>query len=85
MIFEGDALNIVNALYQEDPYYGCFGQLIEDTQVRLNSFQSCLVRHIYKEANEATHWVAKTTLLRSLDQVWMEECLIFIQSIVFAY
>jgi len=74
----------VNALCQEDSCWSCFRKLIEDTQLCLHSFQSYAVHHISKEANRVTHRMAKTALLQSLDQTWIEECPTFIQSLVFA-
>lgn len=85
MVFERDAPNIGNALCQEDLCWSCFDQLIEDTQVQLNSIHSCLMRHVHNEANEAAHRVAKTDILQSLNQVWKEKYILFIQSIVLAH
>jgi hypothetical protein len=34
------------------------------------------------EANEAAHFLAKVVLHQSLEQMWMEECHVFSQSIV---
>jgi hypothetical protein len=48
----------------------------------LNSFQSWFVGPTRMEANEAAHFLAKVVLHQSLEQMWMEECHVFSQSIV---
>jgi hypothetical protein len=40
------------------------------------------VRHFRRDANQAAHRLAKVALSQSLDQVWIEGCSSFIQSIV---
>lgn len=84
VIFKGDVMTIMNALRHGDPCWSSFGQLIEDTQTQLHSFQSYVVRHIRRYANKAAHQMTKLVLSQLLDQVWLEECLFFIQSIVLA-
>jgi hypothetical protein len=59
VIFEGDALEIVNALRQDSPCWSHYGQMIEDTKVLLYSFPSWSIRHTEREANEAVHCCAK--------------------------
>lgn len=84
VIFEGDALEIVNALRQDSPCWSRYGQMIEDTKVHLHSFPSRSVKHTKREANEAAHLMAKTSITRLLDEIWVGEGLSFIQSIVLA-
>jgi hypothetical protein len=46
VIFEGNALTIVNAFRHSEPCWSSYSQLIEDTQIRLHSYKSYVVRHI---------------------------------------
>jgi hypothetical protein len=68
-IFEGDSLNVVNALCMEGSCWNRFGQLIEDTKERLSSLHSAKVRHTLREANQAAHILAKFALSTSIDRV----------------
>lgn len=84
VIFEGDALIIVNALRKGAPYWSRFGQLIEDTQIRFHSLQLYVDWHVRRDANKATHQMAKLVLSQSLDQICLEECPFSIKNIVLA-
>jgi hypothetical protein len=59
----------VHALQHECSRLSPYDRLIDDIRVMLN---------------EATHYLVKAALHQSLDQVWMENSHIFIQSIVLA-
>jgi len=46
VIFEGNALTIVNAFRHSEPCWSSYSQLIEDTQIRFHSYKSYVIRHI---------------------------------------
>lgn len=80
---QGDSLLVVSALRKAASCWSSYGQLIDDTKIRLHSLQFYEVRHTRRDANKVAHRLAKATLLNSLDYVLTEECLCYIQSIVF--
>jgi len=86
-IFKGDSLIVVLALRQVSTCWQGFRQLLEDIKIKLNSlsfffFFFFFFLHFRRDANQAAHRLAKVALSQSLDQVWIEGCSSFIQSIV---
>jgi hypothetical protein len=80
--FEGNSMIVVSALNSEDHCWSAYGQLIEDTKIKLNSFSSKRVIHVPRVANNVAHCLAKFALSQRLDNVWIEECPSFIQGAV---
>lgn len=74
VVFEGDSLLIVEAVGQGSPCSRNFGQLIEDTRIVLQSFQSFTVQHVKRVANQAAHVLATLALSQLIDFVWRGEC-----------
>lgn len=84
VVFEGDSLNVVSAMCQDNPCWSSYGQLIEDTRIRFHSLQFYAVRNVDRATNKVAHSLAKMALNRSLDYVWVEEYLSSIRNIVLA-
>jgi hypothetical protein len=82
--FEGDSMIVVSALNREDHCWSAYGQLIEDTKIKLNSFSSKRVKHVPGVANNVSHCLAKFALSQRLDNVLIEKCPFFIQCVVLA-
>ena len=61
MIFEGVALEVVNALKQDSHCWSRYGKVIEDSRVVLNSFQYWFVSHTCR-ANKVAHNMAKNAI-----------------------
>lgn len=80
--FEGDSLIIVSALKGQDPCWSSYGQIIEDTRVKLQSFSYMGAQPVSKEANNVAHCLAKAAVSQMLDNVWTEECTPLIQDCV---
>lgn len=59
---KGDALEIVQALRQEAPSWSQYGQLIEDTRVRLGSFHFWFLGYIRRDANEVAYCLAQAVV-----------------------
>jgi hypothetical protein len=59
-------LNAVSALPNLDFNWSNFGQLIEDTKVRIYSLQTSDVQYFRREANKAAHRMVKAALINSL-------------------
>lgn len=62
VIFEGNSMQVVSALNKDSPCWSNFSNLIEDSNVLLKRFESFVVRHTCRAANQASHRLAKTTL-----------------------
>lgn len=83
-IFEGDSLEVVQALRREEPSWCHYGQLIADTRAKLHSLQYWSPVHVNREANEVSHCLAKAAFSQSLDCIWHGDYLVFIQNLVLA-
>jgi hypothetical protein len=82
--FECDSLMVVSAFMRPEPCWTAYGQLIEDTKIKLNSLGDRTVRHVCREVNTTAHIMAKFAISQMLDRVWIEQCSYFIQNIVLA-
>lgn len=49
LILEGDTLEIVLFLQQEGPYLSRYGQLLEDSNARLNGLQFWTINHVHRD------------------------------------
>jgi len=67
-------MQLVSALCKETLCWSNFGQLIEDTKVRIHCLQTYYVRHTRRDVNKGAHRMAKVALSQLLDRVWLEEC-----------
>jgi ribonuclease HI len=85
VLLEGDSAEVVYALSGEGPCYRLYGQLIEDTKIYLAYFTSIKVMHVQRNANKATHVLAKCAISQLLDKVWIQECHSYITDVVLAY
>lgn len=56
---EGDAKIIVDALNLNTSTWSRFGHIVEDTRCMLNTIPKCRCGFVHREANEATHRLAK--------------------------
>jgi hypothetical protein len=70
---EGDALEVVGALYKNDETLGRYGQIITDTKRLLDQFQESIVLHVRREANGAAHTLAQLALTLGKDRIWVED------------
>jgi hypothetical protein len=70
IILEGDSLNVIKDLQQEEGCWSKYGQIIEDMQVLIRTLQCCKVNHIWREANGVVHRLMRNALLFLEDKVW---------------
>jgi hypothetical protein len=47
---------------------------MEDTRNRLHDIHYFEVKHIYRDANQVAHMLAKAALRHLLDNCWIQEC-----------
>ncbi len=57
---------------------------MEDTQIQLGAIPLAKVHHVGRDANQAAHLLAKTSLLSFMDLVWIGEFPSPIHNIVLA-
>jgi ribonuclease HI len=84
IVLEGDSLVVVSAFNKPLPIWSSHGQLIEDIKVKAKCLQQVEITHVNRAANFAAHSLAKFAISQLLDELWMDECPFYIQSIVLA-
>ncbi|XP_042974642.1 uncharacterized protein LOC122306274 [Carya illinoinensis] len=80
--FEGDAQNIENAVNAETKDMSRYGSVIEDVKNMLKGREKWSVSFVFREANEATHVLAKEALFFQSKIVWIEDAPDCIRSII---
>jgi ribonuclease HI len=70
VLFEGDAANIVAAVNSSNPCESSFGHFVEDVKTGLDLVGNCSFAHVKREANLATHTIAKTACKRVTGSYW---------------
>jgi hypothetical protein len=73
VIFEGDSLEIVQALRNEGSCLGRFGQVVNEAKICLNSIHSWSIYRVKRSANNAAHCLAKYAFSLDSDQLWIDE------------
>jgi ribonuclease HI len=84
VIFEGDSLQVVKMILDQDESWCRFGQIVADIQTVLGSFRRWEVRHVKRNQNTAAHGLAKESVREKIDRVWMEETPLCIFDTVFS-
>jgi ribonuclease HI len=82
IIFEGDALQIVNAVNDPLQCDSSFGHFVEDVKWVLWSFNSYVFQHVGREANYAAHGIAKEACNHVTETVWWHSIPSFIDGVV---
>ncbi|XP_042992245.1 uncharacterized protein LOC122318727 [Carya illinoinensis] len=74
VIFEGDALVVVNAVNSEKESWEWYGQMVEDMKGVLKNRQRWKVQHVFRKCNQVAHLLAKVSFTFNEEQIWMECC-----------
>lgn len=82
IVFERDALQMIQALWKERLNWYRYDYLIEEARGVLSSMHSWQVNHISRQFNEAAHCLAKETLDISEDHVRIVQAPICIFAII---
>ncbi|XP_042939495.1 uncharacterized protein LOC122274525 [Carya illinoinensis] len=82
VIFEGDALVVVNAVNSEKESWEWYGQMVEDMKGVLKIRQRWKVQHVFRECNQVAHLLVKVSFTFNEEQIWMECCPPEVQSVV---
>jgi ribonuclease HI len=72
--FEGDSLNVVNAINSHEECWRSYGNLVEAMQEKLVQHSEWLVNFTRREANLVAHCLAKHALEIHYEEVWKEVC-----------
>lgn len=83
VVFEGDALEVVNSLISTSQCWRICGCIVEDTRRMLHQFNSWTVKQARRSTNQVAHFLAKHALSIVQDFVW-RECPSFLHDLVFA-
>jgi len=72
VILEGDALEVILALHNDEEGAGSYRNLVIETKGILSLFVSGEVQHAGREENNATHCLAKYAVANHLNHVWLD-------------
>jgi hypothetical protein len=72
VIFEGDALQVVNEVNAENLCNTRYGHLIEDIRTSLLSLSSSSFKHVRRTVNSAVHSLALEARTRVTDELWYD-------------
>jgi len=73
VIFEGDCLQIIQALKNSGSCKTLFGHVIEETKRLGCSMRFCQFQHVQREGNRLAHGLARRAVLFAGTNVWVEE------------
>ena len=72
IIFEGDALNIVNDVNSEGPCTSMHGHFVKGIQAEMQAFEKVYFNYVRRDANNAAHRLAKLATAYVMDETWLE-------------
>ncbi|XP_059462103.1 uncharacterized protein LOC132191108 [Corylus avellana] len=72
-ILEGDELELINAITQDEPCRGTYGQIVNDIKFLLLQGGHWKVSHTRRAANGTAHLLAKMGLLLLVSQIWTSD------------
>lgn len=76
---EGDAIQVVKLLEEDNLDWIQWGILIQDAKELLNSFANWFASHVRREANQVTHLLARDATNLDVDIFYFHNVLIFIK------
>jgi hypothetical protein len=72
IIFEGDALRVVQAINDTCSRQSCFGHFVEGIKMELQTLEQGVFTHVAREANGDAHVLAKLATNHITDSIWVE-------------
>jgi hypothetical protein len=70
IILEGDSSTVISASRDEGPCNRAYGQIVDDIKTYLTHFISVEIVHVRRNANKATHVLAKCAISQLLDNIY---------------
>jgi ribonuclease HI len=83
-IFEGDSIEVVQAVRKEETSWTIFGPVVEEIKEMLKGGHAWDICHVRRAANEAAHLVAKMAIDHNVNQLWLTTTPPCIRDIVLA-
>jgi ribonuclease HI len=83
-VLEGDSKNVVSAIHATFSCLRSYGHILDNIRNRLKDFPQAEVRYTSRNANQAAHLLAKSSLKFLIDCVWMKKTPSYVYSIVIA-
>jgi ribonuclease HI len=84
VVLQGDSQIVGSTLNHTSPSWSTYGPLLEDTKVKSQSMHQVEIKYVSRVVNFVAHNLTKCAISYLLDELWMEECPSYIQSIVLA-
>ncbi|KAF5442911.1 hypothetical protein F2P56_035519 [Juglans regia] len=72
VVFEGDALTIIDAINRSKESWVWYGQMIEDLKQFFTYTNRWKLQHVYREGNQVAHSLAKNAIDLGEEIVWIE-------------
>ncbi|KAF5450671.1 hypothetical protein F2P56_031001 [Juglans regia] len=82
VIFEGDALVIINTVKENVMCWTWYGQVVEDVKSSLKELLHWKILFVRRDGNMIAHRLAKFALNIGKLTCWIEECPVFISSLI---
>lgn len=83
LIMETDCTLLVDALAGVGDDFSQIGRIVGDCREYLCSFNSFVIRHVYREANRVAHRLAHVASLSNVDKCWLGETPSIIEDVLF--
>jgi hypothetical protein len=82
IILEGDAIQIVTAIFTDLPNWSRFEHFIDEIQEQSLLLWSFRVSHVIRKANSVAHTLTKVASTQVRNKVWSEDFPYFLSDIV---
>ncbi|XP_035547305.1 uncharacterized protein LOC118348876 [Juglans regia] len=82
VVFEGDTLVMINALKENVVCWTWYGQVVEEVKSSLKELLHWKIQFVRRDGNMIAHKLAKFALNIGNLTCWIEECPVFISSLV---
>lgn len=73
MIFEGNALQVVNAVKAESKNLSKFGHIVDGIKIGLRQLRSWKIIHVKRDMNSAAHIPAREAIMSIIDKVGLKK------------
>jgi hypothetical protein len=83
-VLEGDSKTVVSRINEATQRLSRFGHIIDSIRDQMQSFHHAEVCYTNRNANQAAHVLAKSSIQFNLNNVWMGETPSYIQHVVTA-
>lgn len=82
VVFEGDTLEIVQALNKEGNCWTTYGQIVNDAKDEIDKQQGWVVQYVSRLANGAAHHLAQLAFMHGEGREWRDDFPFYVQGVV---